>query len=269
MILDMHIHLREKLPDSEWVWKQWPDTEYLGLTAEECIAKMDNCVPGIDMALIFGIRSLSSESPETMRMENDYIMKVSEEFPDRFVGAGVIDPSWGEKAVQELHRFVDGGLRVVKIRFSSMHFHANCAAAQEMLAEIEKLGVMPVIHSDWTHYSNPLVIGDLAMMFPDVKIVMQHFGEYLSRDAISVAKKADNLYVDTSALVHPKSVAKFIEEIDSDRVMYASDTLSVRGGLQPQDALNRILCLNLPSDQEEKVLGDNAVNLLRSVGVNL
>ncbi|MCW3978147.1 MAG: amidohydrolase, partial [Candidatus Bathyarchaeota archaeon] len=70
-------------------------------------------------------------------------------------------------------------------------------------------------------------------------------------------------------LVHPKSVVRFIDEVSPDRVMLASDTLSIRGGLQPQDALNRILCLGLPKEQEEKVLGGNAVELLKSVGVSL
>jgi len=51
--------------------------------------------------------------------------------------------------------------------------------------------------------------------------------------------------------------------------MYASDTGRVRGGLQLQDELNRILCLNLPLEIEKKVLGENAAALLRSVGVRL
>ena len=269
MIIDMHVHLSEKLPDGEWVWRQWPGTEARGQTAEQFIEKMDNCSPRIDKALVFGLRSLCSENPDAMRRDNDYILKVVEAHPDRFVGAGVIDPSWGDEAVRELHRFVDAGLRVVKMRFTSMHYHANNRAGQRMFTEIEKLGVLPVIHSDWTHFSNPLVLGDLAMMFPGVKAVMQHFGEYLSYDALSVAKKADNLYVDTSALAHPKNVVRFIEEVSPDRVMYASDTVGLRGGLQPQDALNRILCLELPPEHGEKVLGGNAAALLRSVGVDL
>ena len=269
MIIDMHVHIAEEKPDSEWVWTQWPGQAFRGITAEQYIEKMEKCTPKIDRALVFGLFSLASESPETMRAENDYILKVAEKYPDRFIGAGVIDPSWGDKAVEELHRFVEAGLRVVKMRFSSMHYHANSKAGQKMFAEMEELGVLPVCHSDWTHYSNPLVLGDLAVMFPGLKMVMQHFGEYLSHDAISVCKKADNVYVDTSALVHPKNVIRFIDEVSPDRVLLASDTLSIRGGLQPQDALNRILCLGLPKEQEEKVLGGNAVELLKSVGVRI
>lgn len=46
-----------------------------------------------------------------MREENNYILDVVDDYPERFVGAGVIDANWGEKAIEELHRFVDEGLR--------------------------------------------------------------------------------------------------------------------------------------------------------------
>ncbi len=102
MILDMHVHLREELPDKEWMWKQCPGTELEGQTAEQALEKMDNCKPKINKALIFGLNSLASETPEAMKKDNDYILKVVETHPNRFVGAGVIDPSWGDKAIQEL-----------------------------------------------------------------------------------------------------------------------------------------------------------------------
>jgi len=251
------------------VWRQWPDTAAKELTAEQFMEKMDTCRPRIDKAVVFGFRSLSSETPETMKRDNDYILKVVEAHPNRYIGAGLIDPSWGDKAVRELRRVVDAGLRVVKMKFTSVHFHANCKGAQKIFREIERLGVLPLVHSDWTHWSNPLILGDLAMMFPQVKIVMQHFGLALSHDAISVAKKAENVYVDTSAVIHPKNVIRFIREVSPDRVMFASDTISSTEKFQPQDELNRVLCLDLTSEHRKEVLGENAVELLRAVGVDL
>ena len=151
----MHVHISEARPDSEWVWMQWPGSSRRGITAKQFIEKMEACKPKLDMALVFGLTSLSSDCPERMRIENDYILNIVETYPDRFVGAGVVDPSWGDNAIEELHRFVQAGLRVVKIRFTSMHYHANSKAGQRIFAEIERLGVLPVCHSDWTHYSNP------------------------------------------------------------------------------------------------------------------
>jgi predicted TIM-barrel fold metal-dependent hydrolase len=180
----MHVHLSEQKPDPEWVWKQWPGSPPRGINAEKFIDKMDACNPKIDKALVFGLTSLSSYSPEQTSEENDYILKIVEAYPDRYVGAGVVDPSWGDKAIKELKRFSKAGLRVAKLRFTSMHYHANNKAGQKIFSEIEKLEMLPVCHSDWTHYSNPLVLGDLALRFPELKMVMQHFGEYLSYDAL-------------------------------------------------------------------------------------
>ena len=231
---------------------------------------MDATAPKIDKSLVFGLFSLSSESPDTMKEENDYVLRMVEKYPDRLIGPGVVDPSWGDKAINELNRFVlDKGLRIVKILFSSMHYHANIKAGQRVFAEIEKLGALPICHSDWTHYSNPLILGDLAGMFPDLKMMMQHFGEYMSMDALSVCKRLDNVYVDTSALVHPKNIVTFMDEVSEDRILYASDTLSIRGGLQPQDSLNRVLCLALPKERKAMSLGKNAANLFKSLGVKL
>ncbi|MBN2334483.1 amidohydrolase [Candidatus Bathyarchaeota archaeon] len=269
MIIDAHVHIGRSKPDKDWVWTMWPGQQPFGINAEQAIEKMDGSKPKIDRAIVFGLFSLASDSMKTLRDENDYVIETLEKHPTRFIGAGVVDPSWGDKAIEELHRFHDAGLNVVKIRFSSMHYHANCKAGQRVFAEIEKLGALPVCHSDWTHYSNPLILGDLAGRFPDLKMVIQHFGEYLSVDALSVCAQHDNIYVDTSALVHPKNVVTFMDEIGEDRILYASDTLSIRGGLQMQDALNRVLCLDLPEKRRRKILGENTLKLVRSVGVDL
>lgn len=118
------------------------------LTAEQFIKKMDECVPKIDKALIFNFRTLHSESPDAMRLENDYIIDVVEKYPERLIGACLIDPSWDDKAIDELNRVTKRGLRVVKIKFSSVHVPANSPLAIKLFKEVEDLGVLPVLHSD-------------------------------------------------------------------------------------------------------------------------
>jgi predicted TIM-barrel fold metal-dependent hydrolase len=100
----MHVHLSQKLPDAEWVSKQWPNTQSREHTAEQFIEKMDASKPKIDKAVIFGFRALTSESPEIMRKDNDYTLETIRKYPDRYIGASLIDPSWGEKSIYELKR---------------------------------------------------------------------------------------------------------------------------------------------------------------------
>ena len=65
---------------------------------------MDECVPKIDKALVFNFRTLHSESPDAMRLENDYIIDVVEKYPEGLIGACLIDPSWDERAIEESNR---------------------------------------------------------------------------------------------------------------------------------------------------------------------
>ena len=269
MIIDMHVHLSKRLPVKEWAWRQWPGTAPFLHTAEQFLEKMDGCRPRIDKALVFGSRSLCSETPQVMVDDNDYILKVVEEYPDRYIGAGVIDPSWGDRAIEELNRTVKLGLRIAKVHFTSVHFPANCPGAKKLFREICDLGVLAVVHSDWTHWSNPSILGDLMRNFPDLKMVMQHFGITQSLEAIGVAKNNENIYVDTSAVIHPGNILKFIEEVSADRIMYASDTIRAYEKTMPQEEMDRVLHTRLSEQYLEKILGGNAERVLKLVGVEL
>ena len=269
MIIDMHVHLSKRLPTTEWLSKQWPNTPSREHTAEQFLEKMDGSHPKIDKAVIFGFRALTSETPEVMRKDNDYVLETVKEYPDRFIGASLIDPSWGQKSLEELKRVTKAGLRVVKVKFTSVHFPANCKGAINLFKEIDDLGILPVCHTDWTHWCHPSVLGNLAEIYPDTKFVMQHFGISQSLDVITVAKRLSNIYTDTSAVIHPRNILRFLEEVSKDRIMYASDTIRATERFQPQEELNRVLCLDLPKLLEEKVLGLNAELLLKSVGVKL
>ena len=269
MIIDMHVHLSNSLPIEEWSLKQWPGTQEFKHTAEQFIDKMDGCKPRIDKAVVFNFRTLQSESPEAMERENNYILDAVKKYPDRFIGACLIDPSWGERAIDEMNRVVRKGLRVVKIKFSSVHVPANSPLAVKIFKSVEDLGILPVLHSDWSNWTNPSIIGDLVNNFPDMKIVMQHFGLSQSSEALSVASNHPSIYVDTSAIIHPKNILKFIEQVDSARIMFASDTIRGYEKTMPQEEMDRVLNLGMKEELLKKILGGNAELLLKSVGVNL
>ena len=269
MIIDMHVHLSNTTPMEQWSLNQWPGTQEFKHTAEQFIKKMDDCRPRIDKAVIFNFRTLHSESPEAMQKENNYILKSVEKHPDRFIGACLIDPSWGDHAIAEMKRVVKKGVRVVKIKFSSVHVPANSPLAVKIFKSVEDLGILPVLHSDWSHWTNPSIIGDLLNHFPELKIVMQHFGLSQSSEALSVAGNHPNIYVDTSAIIHPKNILKFIDQVSAERIMFASDTIKGYEKTMPQEEMDRVINLGISMEYLDKLLGENAERLLKSVGVEL
>jgi len=228
---------------------------------------MDNATPRIDKAVIFGFRSLHSESMEVMRECNDYIHKTVQTYPDRFIGAVLVDASWGDRALEELNRMAKHGYKVAKIKFASYHMPANCPLALKLLKEVEDLGILPLFHSDWSHWTNPSILGELAGRFPDMKMVMQHFGLTESTEAIQVLRAHDNMYADTSAVIHPRNIKYFVETVDPDRIMYASDSIKSYERTMPQEEIDRVTGLGLSPSHLEKVMGKNAQRLLKTVGV--
>jgi predicted TIM-barrel fold metal-dependent hydrolase len=269
MIIDMHVHLSKELPYEEWASKQWPNSGAFHHKAEVFLKKMDNTVPKIDRALIFGFRAMCSEKPEIMIEDNDYIAQTVSRYPERYIGSGIIDPSWDEKAISELARLRKLGFKVIKVKFASVHMPANCPLAQKIFRTIDDMGMLAVLHSDWSHWTNPSIIADLARRFPDTKIVLQHFGLSQSCEAIEVLKNNTNMYVDTSALIQPRNILNFLDKIGSDRIMYASDTIRSHERTMPQEEINRVLNLKIKSDVLEKIMGINAYRLLNSVGVKI
>ena len=269
MIIDMHVHLSENIPYSEWSWKQWSFNAPVTNTAEQHLHKMDKCEPKIDKSLVFGFHSLQSDTMKTMENNNNYINSIIMKYPDRYVGAALIDPSWGDKGIIELNRMVKKGIRVVKIKFTSVFYPANCQGAQKLLKEVDDLGLLPVMHSDWTMWSNPSIIGSLASNFPDLKFVLQHFGLSQSLEAIEVAKTNKNMYVDTSAVIQPRNIERFLDHVSTDRIVFASDTIRHHEWTMPQEEINRVLGLNISKDNMKKIFRSNAEGLLNSVGVEL
>lgn len=269
MIIDMHVHLSEKIPYSEWSWKQWSHNPVITNTAEQHLKKMNECEPIIDKSLVFGFHSLHSDTIKTMEKNNDYMYRVIKKYPERYIGAALIDPSWGDKAIIEMKRMVKRGIRVVKIKFTSVFYPANCLGAQKLLREVDDLGLLPVIHSDWTMWSNPSIIGNLASNYPDLKIVLQHFGLSQSLEAIEVAKLNKSIYVDTSAVIQPRNIERFIHKVSSDRIIFGSDTIRSHEWTMPQEEINRVLKLSINEANIKKIFSTNAESLLKSVGVEL
>lgn len=253
MIIDTHVHLGT----DEKAMPSFPRFK-VGQTPEELIDNMDRAPRRVDKSCVFyGPTRVASFD---MIAANDYIKKCVERFPDRLIGAGYVNPRWGSTALKELDRVVkDLGFKAIKLRATTERIRVNCQAYEKVMEHIRRLKVPAMFHSDWTSFSNPLMIGDLVSSFSDVPVVLQHMGEYLSNDAIRVARSLPNVYLETSALLHNKMITRAIEEVGADRVLFGSDAPGLRP--TPTWELEKILMLRLPPEVEDKILGANAARL--------
>src|SRR5215510_11222626 len=135
---------------------------------------------------------------------------------DRFVGFFMVDPTQPEAAVSARQALEGGALRTICL-FPAMHRYAihdervggifDIAAGVPGTAVFVHCGVLSVgvrkklgLPSPFDiRFGNPLDLHAIALRYPQVPIVIPHFGAGLLREALMVADLCPNVHFDTSS----------------------------------------------------------------------
>ncbi len=91
-------------------------------------------------------------------------------------------------------------------------------------------------------------------------MILAHMGGYAhNRDAIEVAKKYSNIYIDTSEVPLVKEIKWFVEELGADRIFFGTDAPCC----DPSVELKKVQLAGLEERDLEKVLWKNAVRVMK------
>ena len=137
------------------------------------------------------------------------------QYPSRFVGFFMLDPT-REDAIAYATRALDAGLRTICL-FPAMHRYPlydprvekvfELAATRSGTAVFTHCGVLSVgirkklgLPSPFDiRFGNPLDLHGVALKFPNVPIIIPHFGAGMLREALMVASLCPNVLLDTSS----------------------------------------------------------------------
>jgi predicted TIM-barrel fold metal-dependent hydrolase len=111
-------------------------------------------------------------------------------------------------------------------------------------------------------YNHPLHLDEVAVDFPNLSIVMAHFGFPWFLDALSVARRHPNVYVDISGLsLNALGLMPWglIESSIPEKVIFGSDYPICR----PSEVVTLLDYLPIQSKTKERILGENARQVLR------
>lgn len=247
MIIDFHCHIGQSKVFSKE-----------SATVKGLIKMMDQ--HKIDRVVL-----LPTASPRTYHYYEE-VRDALREFPDRFYGFFLANPR-EEKVCDMLEMAVEKyGFKGLKLHPSFMGFVADDHEwVYPIIAKARELKICVMIHSDPSIYATPWQIGLLAMDFPEVPVVMAHMGyiDVVYNDAaINMAKRAPNLYLETTGVAAEDKVAKAVREIGAHRVLYGSDMPFHN----PAFEMARIQYANISDEEKKMVLGESARRLLDSVG---
>jgi predicted TIM-barrel fold metal-dependent hydrolase len=155
---------------------------------------------GIDMAVVSNIvRHASLHPDEFNRFTYDQVSK----HPDRLIGFASLHPQQ-PGAPELLERYItDYGFRGLKLHPCMQDFAPNDPAIGPVIAKAIELDIPILIHTGPIFvnrarllYGDPALTDELALAFPQAKIVMAH-GDPLSAAPAIVAKNP-NVHMDTA-----------------------------------------------------------------------
>jgi predicted TIM-barrel fold metal-dependent hydrolase len=175
------------------------------------IAAMD--AGGVDRALIS-----AWVAPGRVMISNDEVHAFVAEYPDRLIGVGSVDLSKPVQAVAEIRRCVDElGFRAIRVLpwlwerpptdplFYPV-YTACCELGVPFCTQIGHTG--PLMPSE---PGRPIHLDRVALDFPELVIVGGHIGYPWTDEAIAVATKHENVFIDTSAYTVSRYPAPLVE----------------------------------------------------------
>jgi len=202
--------------------------------------------------------------PRNVMISNDEVAGFVAQAPDRLLGVGSVDISKPMAAVREIRRCVQElHFKAIRLlpwlwevpptdrRFYPVYV-ACCELGVPFCTQIGHTG--PLMPSE---VGRPIYLDQVAIDFPELVIVGGHIGYPWTDEAIAVATKHENFYIDTSAYTvqrYPTALVEYLRGHGRHKVLFGSNYPMI----MPAKALGGLGALGLDEQAKAMFLGGNA-----------
>jgi len=244
-----------------------PELQAIMKSPERLLRRLDQ--DGIARAVL-----VNYPSPDLMGFTarvNEYVAEYCKAAPDRLVPMGGVHPRFAEDAAGEVRRAAELGVRALKIHPPHMAVEPNAylhglEALRAIYEEAQRLRLPVMIHTGTSVFpgarsrtGEPIAVDDVAVDFPDLKIVLAHGGRPLWMDqAFFLVRRFPNVHMDVSS-IPPRAIPRYFPRLAevADKVLYGSDW-PAPGVRSMADNLRDFRALDLPAEAFAKMLETNA-----------
>jgi len=175
------------------------------------------------------------------RYANDEVIAACSEHSDVLIPFASIDPHKGAMGVREARRLIrDFGVKGFKFHPTMQGFYPNDRMAYDLYEVIANEGGIALFHTGQTgvgagmaggngmrlKYSNPMYMDDVAVDFPDLKIILAHPSFPWQEEALSVATHKPNVYIDLSGWspkYFPEILVRYANTLLRKKMLFGSD----------------------------------------------
>jgi uncharacterized protein len=211
---------------------------------------------------------------------NEEIASVCLEHADVLIPFASVDPWRGKAAVLQARRLVERyAIRGFKFHPSLQAFHPNDPFVYPLYEVLQELGVIALFHSGQTgigarvrggggirlKYANPLALDDVAVDFPDLKIVIAHPSFPWQDEALAIATHKPLVHIDLSGWspkYFPPQLVRYANTLLKDKVLFGSDYPVIT----PDRWLADFATLDIKPEVRPLILKHNAARLLNLDG---
>jgi predicted TIM-barrel fold metal-dependent hydrolase len=251
-------------PELAAVFRWWKLEDHLeGHSPKEFVGLMDRA--GVEMVLVPAAKMHSFQARKLVwDVPVPAVAELVEQAPDRIRGLYGIDPWSRMRGVRELEDAVR------RQGFVGAHLHPygfglglNDAAYYPFYAKCVELDVPLVVqvgHSAEAMPSavgRPLLLDDVALYFPELRIVAAHTGWPWVEELIALAWKHRNIFIGTSAHA-PKywdpALLRFLASRGKGKVLFGTDYPVLRHA----EALGQVEALGLGAEAQAWLLRETA-----------
>ncbi|MHC9237408.1 amidohydrolase family protein [Pseudooceanicola sp. 502str34] len=175
------------------------------------------------------------------RYSNYEVAEIAAENSDIMIPFASIDPAKGKMGVREARTLMrDHGVRGFKFHPTFQGFYPNDRMAYGLYEAIEAEGGIALFHTGQTgvgsgmrggmgmrlKYSHPMCLDDVAVDFPDLKIIAAHPSFPWQEEALAVAQHKPNVYIDLSGWspkYFPPILVKYANSLLKHKLLFGSD----------------------------------------------
>jgi predicted TIM-barrel fold metal-dependent hydrolase len=207
-MIDIHSHVpthREVVPADELVvnakWR--PDRPVAATTTW---ADYEHAFADVEVSAAF---TIARDRTRVDRALNDRVAEFVAAAPTRRIGFLSVHPEV-DGALDELERArTDLGLKGIKLGPNYQVFDPLGDAALRVYEIAERHGLPVLFHQGASpvreaplRYAHPLLMDEIAIRYPELRVVMAHMGHPWQRETIVTIRKHPHVYADVSALFY-------------------------------------------------------------------
>lgn len=138
---------------------------------------------------------------------NDGVLEWARKWPGMFIPFYWLDVDDAARSAAELPAAVARGHKGIKFHPLVQRFRMNEKRMWPIYEQAQKLDIPVLFHAGVVafenhdgQYANPVYIDEVANTFPELKIIIAHMGGQYHNEAVVIAEKHDNVYLDTAYL---------------------------------------------------------------------